>query len=70
MELLEKTGRRCVGAGGTSHQPFGTIAANSELRDSTAFGVLKLTLKPGSYAWQFLPAAGATFTDSGSENCR
>jgi hypothetical protein len=33
------------------------------------FGVLKLTLRPTSYDWQFLPIAGATFTDSGTGSC-
>jgi len=28
--------------------------------------VLKLTLSAGSYTWQFIPVAGASFTDSGS----
>jgi hypothetical protein len=33
------------------------------------FGVLKLTLHPASYDWQFVPEAGRTFTDAGSEPC-
>jgi hypothetical protein len=32
--------------------------------------VLKLTLYPASYEWQFIPVAGRTFTDSGSAPCR
>ncbi len=35
-----------------------------------AFGVLKLTLGSASYNWQFVPVAGKTFTDSGSQSCR
>jgi hypothetical protein len=58
-----------VGTGGKNHRPFGATKLNSEVRDTTAFGVLKLTLKPGSYDWQFIPEAGKTFTDSGSSNC-
>jgi hypothetical protein len=58
-----------VGTGGRSHYEFGTIAANSEVRDNTSFGVLKLTLRPTGYDWQFIPAAGSTFTDSGSTEC-
>jgi hypothetical protein len=58
-----------VGTGGASHYPFGTIQANSEVRNSTAYGVLKLTLHATSYDWQFVPVAGATFTDSGTGNC-
>jgi len=31
--------------------------------------VLKLTLHPGAYDFQFVPAPGTTFTDSGSGTC-
>ncbi len=58
-----------VGTGGKNHRPFGEPKPNSELRDATAFGVLKLTLKPGGYDWQFIPEAGKSFTDSGSGKC-
>ncbi len=33
------------------------------------YGVLKMTLSASSYSWTWLPAAGYTFTDSGSANC-
>ncbi len=46
-----------------------TTAPNSEVRQATALGVLKLTLGDGNYSWQFLPVAGQTFTDSGSAAC-
>jgi len=58
-----------VGTGGKNHRPFGSPKPNSELRDASAFGVLKLTLKPGAYEWQFIPEAGKSFTDSGSGAC-
>jgi len=58
-----------VGTGGASHYSFGTPIANSEVRDSMSFGVLKLTLHAQSYDWQFVPVAGASFTDSGSASC-
>ena len=58
-----------VGTGGKNHRPFGEIKPNSEVRDATAFGVLKLTLKPRSYEWQFIPEAGKAFTDFGSAAC-
>jgi len=59
-----------VGTGGGNHTAITSVAANSEVRDSTTFGVLKLTLHPTSYDWQFVPAAGnGTFTDSGSSAC-
>ncbi len=59
-----------VGTGGKSHQRFGKdIAANSEVRNDDTFGVLKLTLHATGYDWQFIPAAGGSFTDSGSASC-
>jgi hypothetical protein len=58
-----------VGTGGRSHYSFGTIRANSEVRNSDTFGVLKLTLHPTSYDWKFVPEAGKTFSDSGTSNC-
>lgn len=59
-----------VGTGGASHgYSFGTPVANSQVRNDSTFGVLKLTLHPTSYDWQFVPVAGGTFTDSGSNTC-
>jgi len=58
-----------VGTGGKNHREFGIRRANSEVRDNTAFGVLKLTLKTTGYDWKFIPEAGKTFTDSGSGSC-
>ena len=58
---LDEVGRRL----GTK-----TVRANSEVRNSTTFGVLKLTLSPDGYAWQFVPAGSGTFRDSGSGTCR
>ena len=55
-----------VGTGGASHYNFGPPLPNSEVRNSDTFGVLKLTLHPNSYDWDFVPEAGKTFTDSGS----
>jgi Calcineurin-like phosphoesterase len=58
-----------VGTGGKSHYGFGAAIANSEVRNSTTFGVLKLTLHPTGYNWQFVPEAGGTFSDIGSTAC-
>lgn len=59
-----------VGTGGSSltSAPSST-APNSEVRNNTTHGVLKFTLHPTSYDWEFIPIAGQTFTDSGSESC-
>jgi hypothetical protein len=58
-----------VGTGGAALYPFGTPLAASQIRNNTAYGVLKLTLQPTGYDWEFIPAEGSTFTDSGSSNC-
>ena len=57
-----------VGTGGAALYSFGVIQPNSERRNNTSMGVLKLTLKSGGYDWQFIPATGS-FTDSGSGIC-
>jgi acid phosphatase type 7 len=46
-----------------------TVKPNSEVRQNKTYGVLKLTLHPTSYDWQFVPEAGKTWTDSGSDLC-
>jgi hypothetical protein len=56
------------GTGGVSHYASGSPIANSLVQNDTSFGVLKLTLHPGSYDWQFVPATGS-FSDSGSRAC-
>ena len=56
--------------GGRSLESSGTtIAANSEARNSTVFGILKLTLHASSYDWQFVPQAGQSYSDAGSGAC-
>lgn len=58
-----------VGTGGRALYTLGTRKLNSEVFNSSTYGVLKLTLSAGSYSWQFIPVAGQTFTDSGSASC-
>jgi hypothetical protein len=58
-----------AGTGGRSHDLLGFATPNSEVREWVTYGVLKLTLGPGHYTWEFIPAAGGTFTDKGSAIC-
>jgi hypothetical protein len=58
-----------IGTGGYSLYPFGAPIANSEVRNNDTYGVLKLTLHPTSYSWEFIPEAGGTFRDSGDAPC-
>ena len=58
-----------VGTGGRNHTSFTTTARNSEVRDRTSFGVVKLALRASSYEWEFVPMAGHTFRDAGVADC-
>jgi hypothetical protein len=58
-----------VGTGGKNHRPFGDPHANSEVRDSTSFGVLKMTLRSKDYDWEFIPEQGQAFRDFGTAAC-
>ncbi|MEZ4564191.1 MAG: DNRLRE domain-containing protein [Thermomicrobiales bacterium] len=58
-----------VGTGGVGHYPIGPPIANSEVRNDEDWGILKMTLRPGSYDWEFIPVEGQSFTDSGSGVC-
>ena len=40
-----------------------------EVLEDNTWGVLKLSLKADGYDWEFVPEAGKTFTDKGSEKC-
>jgi chitodextrinase len=58
-----------AGTGGRNVYGFGTVEPISEVRNGNTFGVLKLTLHPSSYDWQFVPIPGQSFTDTGSDTC-
>ncbi len=63
------SGQFIAGTGGGGVYKFGRIARNSEVHSNTAYGVLKLTLSPGRYAWEFVPIPGASFRDEGMGSC-
>jgi hypothetical protein len=59
-----------VGTGGRSHYGLAaTPQPHSEVRNGDTYGVLQLTLQPTGYDWEFIPVAGETFSDSGSDVC-
>jgi chitodextrinase len=58
-----------AGTGGRNVYGFGTVEPISEVRNGNTFGVLEITLHPSSYDWNFVPIAGSSFTDSGSDTC-
>jgi hypothetical protein len=58
-----------VGTGGASLRDMGDIQPNSVTSAGRVYGVLALTLHEGSYDWEFVPAAGYSYTDVGSASC-
>ena len=63
-----------VGVGGKNFTTQNRVPPGLEVamdgNTNPAMGVLKLTLNASSYSWQFVPVAGKTFTDSGTQTCR
>jgi 3',5'-cyclic AMP phosphodiesterase CpdA len=72
-QLDEERGLRefVVGTGGRSldgvHQ--GPTLTHSEIIYGGGYGVLKLTLRPSSYEWEFISVEGKSFSDQGSGQC-
>jgi hypothetical protein len=60
-----------VGTGGRSLYPTLRFSARpgSAVRQSRAYGLLRLRLHPEGYDWRFLPAPGSRFGDAGSDAC-
>ena len=58
-----------VGTGGAFFTALGTTKPNSQVRQNNTYGVLKLTLHPTSYDWQFVSESNKPFTDSGTGQC-
>jgi hypothetical protein len=58
-----------VGTGGAPFHPFRRTKPNSEVRE-LVHGVMKFELFAERYTWEFVPVAGATFTDAGEGVCR
>jgi hypothetical protein len=59
-----------VGTGGATLRDFGEIKPNSEARYNDSHGVIKFTLYPGRYEWEFIPVVPGDFSDTGSGECR
>ena len=47
----------------------GVVQPGSEVR-GTPWGVLELTLRSDAFDWDFIPVAGETFQDHGTQQCR
>ena len=58
-----------VGTGGAFYTAVGGAKPNSQVRQANGYGVLFMRLRPTSYDWEFVSAAGRRVTDSGTEQC-
>jgi hypothetical protein len=67
-----------AGTGGGGYDTLATTKLSNSEASTTEHGVLKLTLTPGAYHWEFIPTSGPlgekdsstfTFTDSGTASC-
>jgi len=58
-----------AGTGGAQLGQFGRSAPNSEFRIGGEWGVLRLTLHPTKYDWEFLPAGTGQIADGGRTPC-
>lgn len=58
-----------AGTGGARLYSFRTPRPNSEVRDATTHGVLRLTLGEASYRWAFMPVGGGPARDEGTADC-
>lgn len=57
-----------VGTGGAALVGFSRLMANSQVRNSTSYGVLRLTLRRSSYEFVFIPTTGSV-RDRGTTSC-
>jgi hypothetical protein len=57
-----------VGTGGRSHYGIGSVKTGSRIRNTTSYGVLRLSLGSDTYSWRFLRVGGGNI-DSGSARC-
>src|SRR5215217_5286372 len=58
-----------VGTGGAELREFNRIIPTSEVQIAGMNGVLKMTLHPDSYDWQFVTAPGGIEADGGNASC-
>ncbi len=59
-----------VGTGGAKlRKPDHPTHPQSKLLDYSTHGIIELKLHSAGYSWKFVPVAGSSFTDSGTEAC-
>jgi hypothetical protein len=59
-----------VGTGGASRYGIQATLPGSEAHSTNTFGVLRLSLLPTRYRWEFIPVLASGFVDRGDATCR
>jgi acid phosphatase type 7 len=59
-----------VGTGGGNFYPLGERITGSEAAIVDVNGVLRMTLEPGGYDWEFVPVEAGADSDTGTGECR
>lgn len=60
-----------VGTGGKNHYPLFKFPKKiTATRNGSTFGVIKLSLRPTDFEWEFVPVAGEKYTDRGAAPVR
>jgi hypothetical protein len=72
-QFVVGTGGRFLRPVSTTPEPNSEALSNTTAQDAIpndwSFGILRLELLSWGYNWEFVPAAGSTFTDSGTSAC-
>ncbi|MEZ5289557.1 MAG: metallophosphoesterase [Vicinamibacterales bacterium] len=69
LDLARGIRQFVVGTGGYSLYDLRGSRSNVDASNDRTWGVLRLTLHPGRYDWEFVPMAGQPYRDSGSAAC-
>ncbi len=72
-QFVVGTGGRFLRPVSAKPEPNSEALSNTTPEDATpndwSFGILRVELMSWGYNWEFIPAAGGTFTDSGTTAC-
>jgi fibronectin type III domain protein len=68
VQITVGTGGRTLDNFALAWKPVDQVP-NLVVRNATTWGVLKLTLKSDSYAYEFIPTTAGGFTDAGETSC-
>ena len=69
IDLAEGIRQITVGTGGAGYDDFYEFTDHIAVHDNENFGILKLSLFPDYYEWEFIPVVEGGFRDFGFDRC-